>query len=162
MFDVFLCVQAFIHAHPHVFALIQTYVYVFLNGIKAFEKNIMTLAAKTHRNKWNISVFCSLQKTRPNAGAVWTTRPPAHQWPDCEKDLQRKSLPWASVAYLIYNEVPSLFRGWMLPSPALQNSHKVFRCFPVLLPTCWEWGASYRCAPLCPTCSQSFTKKHVL
>lgn len=53
MFDVFLCMQAFIHAHPHVFVLIQACVYLFLNRIKAFEKNIMNLAAKTHWNKFN-------------------------------------------------------------------------------------------------------------
>lgn len=57
MFGVFLCVQAFIHAHPHVFVLIQKYVYVFLNGIRTFEKNIMNPAVETHCNKFKIETF---------------------------------------------------------------------------------------------------------
>lgn len=54
-----LCVQAFIHAHPHVFVLIQTRVYVFLNGIKTFEKNIVNPAGKTHCSKFNNETFLS-------------------------------------------------------------------------------------------------------
>ena len=58
MFGVFLCVQAFAHAHPHVFVLIQNYVYVSLNGITTLEENIVNPAVETYRNKFKIKRFC--------------------------------------------------------------------------------------------------------
>lgn len=63
MFGVFLCLQAFVHAHTHVFVL-NKYVYVFVNGIKTFKKNIMNPAVKTplqQVEQWYIFVFSSFQ-----------------------------------------------------------------------------------------------------
>lgn len=160
MFGVFLCMRAFIHAHTHVFVLIQKCVYVSLNRIKTSEKNAMNPAAKAHNKRFNSGtffVFFSSQWRRQNAGTIRATRPAAQPWPHCSNGLQRRPMPWASVTYFIYNEVSSPFTGWMPPSPAIQNSRKVFRCFSLLVPMCREWGASYRCAPRRPTCSHPYT-----
>lgn len=58
MFGVFLCVQ--VHAHTHVFVL-NKYVYVFVNGIKTFEKNIMNPAVKN--KKLNSGTFLCLVRS---------------------------------------------------------------------------------------------------
>lgn len=101
---------AFIHAHPHVFVLIQTCVYAFLNGMKTFERNIMNLLPKRIATSSTVLHFAHYSEQDTTLQSCCSSV----AW--CEKRLQRKSPPQASVSYLIYNEDSSLFRRWMPPS----------------------------------------------
>lgn len=89
--------------------------------LRLSKRTSWTLLLKRIATNLTLKYFCILlQRTKNNSGFIWSTRPAAHQWP-VRRVYWENCCSWASVSYLIYNEVSSLLWRWMPPSPALQK-----------------------------------------